>query len=51
MGKIKLEVFESNTEILPITFYVYDVVSFEQSSNKQQLMRSIVRIKSSTFFF
>lgn len=41
MGKLKLEVFESNTEILPITFYVYDVVSFEQSSNKQQLMRSI----------
>lgn len=41
MGKLKLEVFESDKEIKPITFYVYEAVFVEQPSNIQQFMRSI----------
>lgn len=40
MSKLKLEVFESNKEILPLTFCVYKIISLEQTSNIQQFMRS-----------
>ena len=42
MAKLKLEIFESNNSIRPVSFYVYKVISKEQGSSIQQFMRSAV---------
>lgn len=41
MHKLKLEVFESNNSIEPISFYVYKIVPKEQVLSIQQFMRSV----------
>ncbi len=40
MAKLKLEIFESNNSITPVSFYVYKVIAKEQGSSIQQFMRS-----------
>lgn len=40
MSNLKLEVFESDKPIEPVTFYVYKLVPKEQCSNIQKCMRS-----------
>ncbi len=42
MPKLKLEVFESDKEIKPISFYVYKAVPNEQVDSIQQFMRNVV---------
>lgn len=40
MAKLKLEIFESDNSIKPVSFYIYKIIAKEQGSSIQQFMRS-----------
>ena len=40
MAKLKLEIFESNNSITPVSLFIYKVIAKEQGSSIQQFMRS-----------